>query len=71
MEQIITIFFGGSVVGILIAIGLVVLFYKWTKSKAVVVIVALFLIATRFTWIVIEPPRDDGKIEVIGETGKN
>jgi hypothetical protein len=67
MGQTISIFFGGSWIGILFAIGLLVFFYKFTKSKAVVAIVAVFLIATRFTWIAIEPQTgDSGKIQEIG-----
>jgi hypothetical protein len=68
MGQTITLFFGGSWVGILMAIGLLVFFYKWTGSKVVVAVVAVFLIATRFTMISVEPRNgDDDKIEVVGE----
>ena len=68
MGQTITLFFGGSWIGILIAIGLMVAFYKWTGSKVVVAVVAVFLIATRFTTISVQPQTGDGdKIEVVGE----
>ena len=68
MGQTITLFFGGSWIGILIAIGLLVAFYKWTGSKVVVAVVAVFLIATRFTTISVQPQTGDGdKIEVVGE----
>jgi hypothetical protein len=70
MGQTISIFFGGSWIGILIAIGLLLFFYKWTGSKWVVAVVAVFLIVTRFTWITVEPQTgDDGRIEVVGENG--
>ena len=71
MGQTINIFFGGSWIGLIFAIGLLVLFYKWTNSKLVVGVVAVFLIVTRFTWITVEPPSSagDGQISVVGETG--
>ena len=67
MEQSITIFFGGSWIGIAIFVGLMIAFYKWTRSKWVVAIAAVFLIITRFTWISIEdrPSEGDGSIAVI------
>jgi len=70
MEQTISIFFGGSWIGILVAIGLLVFFYKWTGSKWVVAVVAVFLLITRFTFVSVEPKKaDNGEgIEVIGET---
>ena len=53
------------------AFGLLAFFYKWTGNKTVVVVVVVFLIVTRFTFISVEPQKgDDGRIEVIGETGK-
>ena len=68
MGQTISIFFGGSWIGIAFAIGLLLFFYKWTGSKVVVAVVAVFLIVTRFTWITVEPRTgDDGRIEVVGE----
>jgi len=71
MEQTVGIIFGGSWIGILIAFGLLAFFYKWTGNKTVVVVVAVFLLVTRFTVISVEPQKgDDGRIEVIGETGK-
>ena len=69
MGQTITLFFGGSWIGILVAIALLVVFYKWTGSKVVVAVVAVFLIVTRFTTISIQPQAgDDDKIEVVGES---
>ena len=71
MGQTISIFFGGSWIGILFAIGLLVFFYKWTGSKVVVAVVAVFLMVTRFTWIAVEPATGgDGKIEEIGANEK-
>lgn len=68
MGQTIILFFGGSWIGILFAIGLLVFFYKWTGSKVVVAVVAVFLIATRFTTIAVQPQAGDGDtIQVIGE----
>lgn len=67
MGQTISIFFGGSWLGVLFAIGLLIFFYKWTGSKMTVAVVAVFLILTRFTWIAVEPGTgDDGKIQEIG-----
>jgi len=70
MEQTINVIFGGSIVGLLVAIGLLVFFYKWTGSKWVVAVVAVFLLITRFTFVSVEPKKADtsGGIEVIGET---
>jgi hypothetical protein len=71
MGQTISIFFGGSWIGIAIAVGLLIFFYKWTGSKVVVAVVAVFLIVTRFTWITLEPATgDDGKIQEIGASEK-
>jgi len=72
MEQTINVIFGGSIVGLLVAVGLLVFFYKWTGSKWVVAVVAVFLLITRFTFVSVEPKKADngGGIEVIGETGK-
>jgi len=71
MEQTVNIIFGGSWIGVLIAFGLLAFFYKWTGNKTVVVVVAVFLLITRFTFITVEPQTgDDGWIEVIGETGR-
>ncbi|MDH3232329.1 MAG: hypothetical protein OEQ29_02295 [Alphaproteobacteria bacterium] len=66
MGQTVTLFFGGSWIGIAIAVGLLIFFYKFTRSKWVVGIVAVFLIATRFTWISVEDRPNDGPIQEIG-----
>jgi len=67
MGQTVTVFFGGSWIGIAIAVGLLIFFYKFTRSKWVVAVVAVFLIVTRFTMISVEPRTgDDGPIREIG-----
>jgi hypothetical protein len=70
MERTVNIVFGGSWVGVLIAIGLLVSFYKWTGNKWVVAVVAVFLLITRFTFITVEPQSGgDDRISVVGESG--
>jgi len=65
MEQTINLIFGGSWVGIAIAVGLLIFFYKLTRSKWLIAVVAVFFLVTRFTYVSVETRPIEGPIAEI------